>query len=285
MSAAGRLVLQQPSGPISVYYKIKRVLLHTRSRYQDIAIVELEGFGKTLVLDGLIQSSVADEHYYHEFLVHPAMVLHPEPEKILVIGGGEGATLREVLKHSTVREAVMVDIDEVVVEVSKKYLEEMHQGSFDDPRARVVVMDGFEYMKQASSRGERFDVIIMDLTDPYGSEVAATLYSREAFQLAKSTLREGGVLVTQAGSRIYFPEGFKKVMSSAASVFKIVMEYGFFVPSFGYINSFVIASDTLDPLNLSEDEVKKRLEERGVKTKVFTPERFRAAFALGGLTL
>jgi spermidine synthase len=284
VSAAGRLVLQQPSGPIDVYYKIMRVLLHTRSRYQDIAIVELEGFGKTLVLDGLIQSSVVDEHYYHEFLVHPAMVLHPEPERVLVIGGGEGATLREVLKHSTVREAVMVDIDEVVVEISKKYLEEMHQGSFDDPRARVVVMDGFEYMKQASNRGEKFDVIIMDLTDPYGSEVAAILYSQEAFQLAKSALREEGVLVTQAGSHMYFPEGFKKVMSSAASVFKIVKEYGFFVPSFGYINSFVIASDTLDPLSLSEDEVRKRLENRGVKTKVFTPERFRAAFALGGLT-
>ena len=166
----GLIVIEPTTWYFQSIFRVKQVLAYTRSKYQKIGLVELEGYGRALILDDLVQSSEADEFIYHESLVHPAMTLHPEPRDVLIIGGGEGATLRDVLKHNCVKRAIMVDIDEVVVEFSKKYLEFMHQGSFYDPRSEVVIMDGFEYIKKVGERS--FDVVILDLTDPYASEIA-----------------------------------------------------------------------------------------------------------------
>ncbi len=270
------LLLYQYSGPLATLYYLKEILYQTESKYQRIVIAKLRYFGKTLILDDLIQSTEFDEYIYHEALVHPAMTLHPSPKHVLILGGGEGATLREVLKHNTVEKAIMVDIDDVVVEVSKKYLPEWHQGAFNDKRAEVVIMDGFEYVRQAASSGTRFDVIIMDLTDPYGSEIASHLYSANAFKLLKSVLTKTGVLVTQAGCSSLFPEEFMKVYRAAKQVFTHVYEYVAWVPSFAYMNSFIVASDELDALSINEDIIDKRLAERGVKTKYFNGKRYLA---------
>ncbi|MEM2757695.1 MAG: spermidine synthase, partial [Sulfolobales archaeon] len=129
--------IEPVSRTVSLTAGLKNVLVNTKTKYQSVQIVELEEFGKALILDGLIQSSQADEFVYHESLVHPALLTHPNPKKVLIIGGGEGAALREVLKHPTVTNAVMVDIDGELVELSKRYLEEMHNGSFNDPRSKV----------------------------------------------------------------------------------------------------------------------------------------------------
>ncbi len=274
------LLLYQYSGPLATLYYLDEIIYQTRSKYQRIIIARLRYFGKALILDDLIQSTELDEYIYHEALVHPAMTLHPSPKRVLILGGGEGATLREVLKHNTVEKAVMVDIDEVVVEVSKKYLPEWHQGVFDDERAEVVIMDGFEYVKQAANSGTKFDVIIMDLTDPYGSEIAAHLYNTNAFKLLKSVLDENGVLVTQAGCSSLFPEEFMKVYRAASQVFRYVYEYVAWVPSFAYMNSFIIASDKLDALSVNGETIDKRLSERGVKTKYFNGKRYLAMYWL-----
>ena len=133
------------------------------------------------------------------------MATHPNPRDVLILGGGEGATLREALKHGTVKRAVMVDIDRDVVELSRAYLPQMHQGAFDDPRAKVVIQDGFVYVEEAIKAGDKYDVIIMDLTDPYSSDIAKQLYTREFFAKIRRILNDDGVVVTQAGNSFYFP--------------------------------------------------------------------------------
>ncbi|MEM4717841.1 MAG: spermidine synthase [Desulfurococcaceae archaeon] len=259
------LVIVEPAGKyLKILFRVNRVIALDKSQFQEIVLADIEGFGRSLLLDKFVQSTEKDEFLYHELLVHPAMTIHPDPRRILILGGGEGATLREVLKHNTVQEAVMVDIDPVVVEFAKKHLEHMHRGSFNDPRAKVIIMDGRDYVKQAPR--DYFDVVIMDLTDPYASDIAKPLYSREAFMDIKKIIRHDGVLVTQAGSSYFYPNEYKYVLGNTRSVFKNIYEYWFWIPSFGINVNFILASDTirLEEALIYFDE---RLSARGVKTK------------------
>jgi spermidine synthase len=177
----GTVVVQGIGKSSLMVIKVKKLIAIKKSEFQEIIIAECEDFGKALILDGYIQSTVADEFIYHESLVHPAMLLHPNPKRVLIIGGGEGATLREVLKHNTIEEAIMVDIDRDVVELSKEFLPEMHCGSFFDKRARIVIDDGKRFVEKELARESKYDVVIMDLTDPYSSEIAKDLYSKQFF--------------------------------------------------------------------------------------------------------
>ncbi len=267
----GPIVLMEPlSGKTSLIIKINAIHVSKRSKYQGILIVDTDDYGRTLVLDDYIQSSYYDEIYYHESLVHPAVTTHPRPSDVLILGGGEGATLREVLKHNTVKRAVMVDIDGDVVELSKKYLPQMHQGAFDDPRSEVRIEDGFVYVENALKRGEKFDVVIMDLTDPYSSDIAKQLYTPEFFGKVKRLLREDGIVVTQAGNSFYFPEAYDYVLQGVKGNFPIIAEYSVWIPSFGYAVNFVLGSLKHDPHSLSAEEVDKRLSERGVRAEFYS---------------
>lgn len=271
----------EPAGKyLRLLLKVLRVYALERSPYQEVVLAELEGFGRALLLDKLIQSTEKDEYMYHELLVHPAMLLHPNPERVLVIGGGEGATLREVLKHSTVKEAVMVDIDPVVVEFSKKYLEHMHKGSFYDSRAKVVIMDGIEYVKQAPTG--YFDVVIMDLTDPYGSEIAKPLYSPESFREIRRVMKQDGVVVTQAGSSYFYPSEYKYVLESVKASFENVYEYWFWIPSFGLNVNFIVASNAYK-LEEVLPEFDERIKKRGVKTKLVNARLIEGLLKIGVL--
>ncbi|WP_448579417.1 spermine/spermidine synthase domain-containing protein [Thermosphaera sp.] len=272
MNDEGFYLIEPAGKSLKCLFKIKRVLALEKTPYQDIAFVELEGFGKSLIIDNYVQSTETDEHFYHELLVQPAMTLHPYPRKILIIGGGEGATLREVLKHNTVEEAVMVDIDERVVEFSKKYLEHMHRGSFNDPRSKVIVMDGFEYVKKAPR--EYFDVVIMDLTDPYAGEPAKALYSSEFYYQVKKTMKKDAIIVTQAGSSYFYPNEYKYVLKNLKENFAFTGEYWTWIPSFGLNVNFVIASDVVNPGEVNPVEFDKRLEERGVRARYISGKRF-----------
>ena len=267
----GPIVLVEPlSGNTSLLIKVKEVLAVRRSRYQEIMVIETEDYGRALILDDYIQSAYYDEVFYHESLVHPAMVTHPAPRDVLILGGGEGATLREVLKHPTVEKAVMVDIDEDVVELSKRFLPQMHQGAFDSPRAEVVIEDGFVYVKRALEVGRIFDVVIMDLTDPYSSEIAKQLYTAEFINQIRQLLRDDGIMVTQAGNSFYFPEAYDMVLNAVKAYFPIVVEYNLWIPSFGYAVNYILGSVRYDPRPLSAEEVDKRLANRGVKTKFYS---------------
>jgi spermidine synthase len=278
--AEGVYIIEPAGKYVRLLFKVNRVFALERSPYQEVVLAEIEGFGRSLLLDKFIQSTERDEYIYHELLVHPAMAMHPNPERVLIIGGGEGATLREVLKHSTVKEAVMVDIDPVVVEFSKRYLEHMHQGSFNDPRARVYIMDGYEYVKKAPSG--YFDVVIMDLTDPYASEIAKPLYSREAFAEIKRVLRADGVVATQAGSSYFYPEEYRYVLESVKANFEHVAEYWFWVPSFGLNVNFVVGSDAYK-LEDVVDKMDEVLKSRGVKTKLVSGRLVEGLLKIGVL--
>ncbi len=248
---------------------VKRVIYQGRSRYQEIAVVELEGMGLALILDGKTQSGEWDEYIYHEALVHPALMLHGAPRRVLVLGGGEGATLREVLKASTVEEAVMVDIDEEVVRVAREYLKPWHQGAFDDPRTRLVIMDAWDYVDKALEAGEKFDVIIADLVDPQEAGPATRLYTLEYYRKLRRLLGDNGVFVTQATSISHTINVHAVIRNTVAAAFGNAASYGVYVPSFDSLWGFVIASGGRDPKTLLDksyfDEVYARLYGDGGK--------------------
>ena len=143
-------------------FAVKSFLWTGRTAFQDVAVLDTYEYGKMLVIDGHVQSAEDDEYIYHEALVHPAMVIHPEPRSVLIIGGGEGATLREVLRYRSVEQVVMVDIDRELVELCQKLLPEWHERAFEDPRTEVVFADGKDYMERTSAR---FDVVVIDVCD------------------------------------------------------------------------------------------------------------------------
>jgi len=257
-----RLLYMQPvSKSTSLLMGVREILYRGRTRYQEVEIVVFEEYGLSLILDGLVQSTEADEAIYHEALVHPAMVTHGSPERVLIIGGGEGYTLREVLRYTSVREAVMVDIDGELVDLARKMLTKIHKSSFEDPRAKVFIMDGLEYVNTAEGV---FDVVVVDLTDPYGPEIGRKLYTEEFYRRLHTITSERGVVVTQAGCAFYYPEHYRGVYSSMEKVFRYVKGYSTWIPSFGYAVSYVMASKHRDPASLSEREVEEILGRNGV---------------------
>lgn len=171
--------------------KVNQVLHHEKSKYQDVLIFESSDYGMVLVLDNVIQCTERDEFSYQEMITNLAMFSHPNPKKVLVIGGGDGGVLREVVKHETVEEATLVDIDEAVIRLSKKFLPGMSVG-FQHPSVQVFVDDGFKYLQE--NKGQ-YDVIITDSSDPDGP--AESLFKSSYFELLHGALREGGVITTQ----------------------------------------------------------------------------------------
>ncbi|MCG2885080.1 MAG: polyamine aminopropyltransferase [Vulcanisaeta sp.] len=238
---------------------IRKVLYSGTTKYQRVAVVEFEDLGKALILDGKTQSTLYDEFIYHESLVHPAMITHPNPKKVLILGGGEGATAREVLKHRSVEEVVMVDIDEDVIKISKEYLPEMNQGVFENPKLKLVIDDGRKFV---SNTKDKYDVIILDLTDPLEGGPSYLLYTVEFYNILKDRLNENGIIVTQATSTFYALRTFATVYRTMASVFPIARPYHVYVPSFDSTWGFVIGSFNLDPLALTPEEINARIRDR-----------------------
>jgi spermidine synthase len=214
------------------------------------------------VLDGKIQSSEADEFIYHEALVQPAMLTHPHPETVFIAGGGEGATLREVLSHKTVKRVVMVDIDEEVVALCQKFLPNYSRGSFKDKRTELLHTDAREYL--ARSR-ELFDIIIIDLPDPIEEGPAYLLYTQEFYHLVRDRLTANGIISVQAGSAALTELlNLASVNKTLKSVFPIVCPYQTDVPCFGGPWGFCLASLNLNPVQLSPSEVDKRISARSL---------------------
>ena len=245
---------------ITILHRIKEVIYSGQTKFQSIAIIDNDSFGKCLVLDGKIQSSEVDEFIYHETLVHPAMVTHPNPEKVFIAGGGEGATLREVLAHNTVKKAVMVDIDEEVVNICRHFLPSWHQNSFDDQRAELHFADARAYLEKNDAK---FDVIIIDLPDPLEKGPARLLYTREFYELAKQRLQPDGIISVQAESANWTQiANFVDIVNTLANVFPIVRPYQAHVPSFNSLWGFATASQKLDPQKLTPEEIDLKISTR-----------------------
>ncbi|MGK7892032.1 MAG: fused MFS/spermidine synthase [Leptolyngbyaceae cyanobacterium] len=230
-------------------HHVKQILASKQTAYQKMAIVETGSGGKALVLDGDWQSCTDDEFLYHEPLVHPAMIAHQAPKTALVLGGGEGATVREILRWQTIERVVMVDIDQDVVDACLQYLPEMHQGAFEDARVELVIGDALDYLAQNQ---ERWDIIISDLTEPTESGPSFRLFTREYFQQIKDKLEPGGFFVLQAGTTaIAELSPHACTVKTLGTVFSDVISYSSVIPSYGVPWGFALASDT--PINPRPD--------------------------------
>ncbi len=239
---------------------VKTILHAKQTQYQQMEIMETVCYGRCLVLDGKMQSSERDEFIYHEALVHPAMLTHPSPKRVFVVGGGEGATLREILRHKSVEYVLMVDIDREVVESSKKYLPEWHQGAFDDPRVELKFMDARKYLEETE---DVYDIIIIDISEPVEEGPAYLLYTREFYNIVMKRLTKEGIISLQAGTTsLTALLNFSAVYQTLKSVFPVVASYEAWIPSFGLPWGFSLASKQHDPQKLSSQEIDGRIKER-----------------------
>lgn len=247
-------------------HSIEEVLYTGQTKFQSIEIIRTGSFGKCLVLDGKIQSSQLDEFIYHEALVQPAMLTHPSPETVFIAGGGEGATLREVLSHNTVKRVVMIDIDEEVIATCKRFLPDHSQGAFEDKRTELYHVDARDYLAKC---GEAFDIIIIDLPDPIEEGPAYLLYTQEFYQLVRERLTANGIISVQAGSASLTELlNLSSVNNTLKSVFPIVCPYQVDVPSFGGPWGFCLASLNLNPV-LPPGEIDSRISTRALNDLKF----------------
>ena len=244
------------------YYKVDGVLFSGKTNFQNMMILDTERFGKLLVLDGRVQSAQNDEHIYHESLVHPALITHPNPRNVLIIGGGEGATLREALRHPSVNYVAMIDIDGEVVDNCRRMLPEWSQGAFDDQRTELFITDGKDFVANTATK---FDCVIIDICDALEDGPAIELYSGKFYNDVKRLLNPGGIVVVQA---MEFSNLVNKdhvfVHMSLRQIFQSVRSYAQYVPSFWCNWSFVIASDVHEPETLKCDEINRRMRLRGL---------------------
>lgn len=261
MSTAPYKWLFETTTPVEGHmHAIARTISARRTKFQQMEILETLSYGKCLVLDGRIQSSQADEFIYHELLVQPGLLAHPAPTRALVIGGGEGATLREILRHQTITRCVMVDIDGEVVEECRKHLPEMHQGSFDDPRTRLLHEDARAYLEHTD---ERFDLIVIDLVEPLEEGPACLLFTREFYTLVRDRLTDQGIMTMQAGmtkiNELFF---YGAVNRTLRDVFPVVAPYQGFISCFGTPWGFILASKGADPRQQSAAAVDRLIAQR-----------------------
>jgi spermidine synthase len=236
---AGNWFLDQDSPTDLVAVKRDEVLATGKTSFQEYEIFVSVLWGKALILDGRLQCAELDEFVYHEALVHPALVAHPNPRRVLVMGGGEGATLREVLRHPQVAQAVMVDIDEELVEVCRSLLPTFHRGAFDDPRTSLVFADGRAWL--AHQPDGSFEVIILDLPEPLEEGPASLLFTREMYELVLRKLSPGGLVAVQSGSGSMHGRLMADINCTLRAVFPEVSAYTAFVTSFLDLYGFHVA--------------------------------------------
>ena len=242
-------------------HAIARTIVEAQTKFQHVEILQTAAYGKTLVLDGRIQSSQGDEFIYHEALVHPGMLTtEGPPRSALVIGGGEGATLREILRYPSITRAVMVDIDGEVVELCKVHLPEMHRGAFDDPRSEVRHEDARAYLEKSK---DRFDFITVDLVEPLEEGPACMLFTQEFYSLVRDRLTPGGTMSMQAGMTKLGELGFfTSIHRTLREVFPMVAAYQSFISCFGTPWGFIVASKKVDPARQGAPAVDKLIAER-----------------------
>ncbi|KAK5987523.1 Spermidine synthase [Cladobotryum mycophilum] len=255
--------------------KVKKVLAHEKSKYQDVLIFESTDYGNVLVLDNVIQATERDEFSYQEMITHLALNSHPDPKRVLVIGGGDGGVLREIVKHDCVEEAILCDIDEAVIRLSKLHLQSMAIG-FDHPKSKTHIGDGFKFLEEQKNS---FDVIITDSSDPDGP--AESLFQKPYFQLLHDALREGGVITTQGSENqwLHLPL-IAKLKKDCAEIFPVA-EYAYTsIPTYpsGQIGFMVACKDATRNLRVPLRSWTPEEEEE--KCKYYNAEIHKASFVL-----
>ena len=227
--------------------------------FQTLEMLDTPSFGRVMRLDDHFMTSEGEEFFYHECMAHPAAMAHPDPQQVLVIGGGDGGLAEELLKHNTVQRLVLAELDEAVIEVSKAQLQRVHNGVWDDPRLQLQIGDGMAYV---DSTTDRFDLILLDLTDPHTP--AGSLYSPEALQRMRRVLNPGGALVLHLGSPVFHAEQVRALSQTLKATFAQVACYGTYVPLYGAYWGMAVCSDSLQPTAVSAAQIEERLATRGV---------------------
>lgn len=236
-------------------------LLHIgATEQQRVLIADSPKYGRILVLDGDLQSAEVDEQLYHEMLVQPPLVLHPNPRRILIIGAGEGASVREALKHRTVETVTVVDFDESIIKLSKEHLQSWHRGAFNDPRVNLIISDGRAYVE---NNANKYDVVIIDVLDSHIEGPARALYTKQFFQLLKTRLAPGALMTVQAMklSELEY-ESHALIKRTLKSIFAEVHSYSASIPSFFGDWSFLLVSDWFNPLKMSNKAFDETLSSR-----------------------
>ncbi|MFO1352815.1 MAG: polyamine aminopropyltransferase [Gammaproteobacteria bacterium] len=257
-------------------FDIDEVYFESRTEHQHLLIFRNSRFGRVMALDGVVQTTERDEFIYHEMLTHVPLLAHGRAERVLIVGGGDGGILREVVRHPTVRSVIQVEIDGAVVDMSKQYLPGHSQGAFDDPRFRLVIADGMDYVRNAA---ERFDVIISDSTDPLGP--GEVLFTTDFYGACKRCLNPGGVLVTQNGVAFMQTDEVKTTADRLKPLFQDWHFYGAAVPTYiGGVMAFAWATDDARLRQTSLATLRDRYLAAGLKTRYYNPAIHEAAFAL-----
>ncbi len=247
-----------------------------RTEFQDLEIHDTAQFGRLFRLDGCFMTSEREEFVYHENLIHPALTAHPDPRKVLIIGGGDGGAAEEALKHPGVEEVVLVELDGKVVEIAKRYFQKIHQGVFDNPRLRLLIEDGLKFL---AGTEERFDLIALDLPDPIGP--ATSLYEEAFFRDCKRALAPGGALSLHMGSPVSRPDRVKTHYQRLKRVFGLVRPYVMFIPLYGCLWSMAVCSDTLDATAVPAGEIDRRIARRALtQLQYYNGATHHAVFAL-----
>ena len=255
-----RYVAERLTPDFGFYLREGRLLAQKQSTYQLIEVFDNALFGRVMRIDGCFMTSERDEFFYHEPMVHLPAIAHTGPRSALVVGGGDGGAVEELLKHPGMERVVLAELDADVVQLAREWLGHIHRGAFDDPRMELRIGDARALI---ASCGERFDQIVLDLTDPIGP--ALDLYTVEFYQDCRRALNPGGVLSLHLGSPIHLPGSMARIAASLRAAFPIVRPYLQYVPLYGTLWCMAMASDTTDPALLDATEVEARIAARGLQ--------------------
>jgi len=260
-----------PYAPVEYLYDVEEILYRKKSKFQDIAVIKNPYYGKMLILDEVVQITERDEFFYHEMLTHVVMHAHPNPKKVIVIGGGDGGVVREVLKHKTIEKVFFIEIDEDVIKVSREFFPSVSSG-VDDPRVEIKVMDGADFV--AKRKGADIDAVIIDSTDIIG--FARSLFTKDFFIAVKNCLNDDGLFVTHTESLHFHKDIVIEMQEALKEVFPVVDLYSAPIATYpGNWWAFAVATKGLSPR-----EIRHPYE---VTTKYYSDEIHQQAFMPRGM--
>ena len=262
-------------------FRVDEILHEVKTGHQHLLIFRNAAFGRVLTLDGIVQTTEKDEFIYHEMMTHVPLLAHGRVRDVLIVGGGDGGMLREACRHSAVERITQVEIDQEVIDMCRTYLPGHSQGAFDDPRVRMVIGDGRDFVRTTE---QRFDVIISDSTDPIGP--GETLFTESFYSACKGRLNPGGILVAQNGVPFHQMDEVKQTAERLRAVFDDWHFYIAAVPSYvGGAMTFAWATDDPNPRQTDLTELRSRFARAALATRYYNPEIHFAAFALPAYVL
>ena len=262
-------------------FRIDKLYFEHKTEHQHLMIFHNAFLGRVMTLDGVVQTTEKDEFIYHEMLAHVPIFAHGHAKQVLIVGGGDGGMIREVLKHASVEQATMVEIDNDVIEMAKQYLPRHSAGAFDDERANIVIADGMDFVRETD---QRFDVIISDSTDPMGP--GEVLFTDNFYSACKKILNPGGIMVTQNGVPFFQIDELINTQQRMGAQFSDQTFYSAAVPTYyGGIMTFAWGCDDEAIRKQDVSVIEQRFKDSGIKTRYYTPQIHQASFALPAYVL